>query len=285
MGGEATPELVATNPIGTRLGGFTLQRRLGAGGMAEVFLAVRAGSEETEFAAVKRLLPHLTFDAEFVRMFLAEVKLTAELKHPAIARVLEYGTGEGGHFLAMEYVHGHDVRELLGAVSDEGCPLNVALGIVADLADALHYAHEFRSSDGKVTGLIHRDVSPSNVRIDHTGAVRLLDFGIARATGLTQVTRAGEFKGKVGYMSPEQCRAESVDRRSDIFALGVLLYELMLGRRAFYGKSDLEVMAKVVQGLYETPRQVRADVPAELEALVVRMLNPSPDARPTTTPS
>ncbi len=283
MGQElGTVEAAITAPLGTRLGGFLLQRRLGAGGMAEVFLAVRAGPEGTEYAAVKRLLPHLTFDVEFVRMFLAEVTLTSALQHPAIARVLECGTAEGGHFLAMEYVHGHDVRELLGAVSDQGCPLHVSVGIVAELADALQYAHEFRSPDGKVTGLIHRDVSPSNVRIEHTGAIKLLDFGIARATGLTQVTRAGQLKGKVGYMSPEQCRAESVDRRTDIFALGVLLYELTLGRRAFYGNSDLEVLGKVVQGMYDPPRSVRDDIPSALESLMVRMLSPSADARPST---
>lgn len=275
-------EVATAAPLGTRLGGFSLQRRLGAGGMAEVFLAVRAGPEGTEYAAVKRLLPHLTFDVEFVRMFLAEVTLTSALEHPAIARVLDYGTGEGGHFLAMEYVHGHDVRELLGAVSDVGCPLHVSVGIVAELADALEYAHEYRSPDGKVTGLIHRDVSPSNVRIDHTGAIKLLDFGIARATGLTQVTRAGQLKGKVGYMSPEQCRAESVDRRTDLFALGVLLYELTLGHRAFYGNSDLEVLGKVVQGKYDPPRQVREDLPRGLESLMVRMLSPVADDRPAT---
>lgn len=281
MGEElGTVEAAIAAPLGTRLGGFSLQRRLGAGGMAEVFLAVRAGPEGTEYAAVKRLLPHLTFDVEFVRMFLAEVRFTSALQHPAIARVLEFGTGEGGHFLAMEYVHGHDVRELLAAVSDEGCPLHVAVGIVAELADALEYAHEFRSPDGKVTGLIHRDVSPSNVRIEHTGAIKLLDFGIARATGLTQVTRAGQLKGKVGYMSPEQCRAESVDRRTDIFALGVLLYELLLGQRAFYGNSDLEVLGRVVQGSYDEPRKVRPDLPQPLEALVVRMLSPSANDRP-----
>lgn len=277
-----TVEAAIAPPLGTRLGGFSLQRRLGVGGMAEVFLAIRAGPDGTQFAAVKRLLPHLTFDVEFVRMFLAEVTLTAALEHPAIARVLDYGTGEGGHFLAMEYVHGHDVRELLGAVSNKGCPLHVAVGIVAELADALQYAHEFRSPNGKVTGLIHRDVSPSNVRIEHTGAVKLLDFGIARATGLTQVTRAGQLKGKVGYMSPEQCRAETVDRRTDIFALGVLLYELLLGRRAFYGNSDLEVLARVVKGSYDKPRDVHSDIPEALEALVTRMLAPAASDRPST---
>ena len=268
-------------PLGTRIGGFLLQERLGIGGMAEVFLAARAGPERTEFAALKRLLPHLTFDAEFVRMFLAEVKLTAELDHPGIARVLEYGTGEGGHFLAMEYVHGHDVRDVLGAVSDRGADLAFALGVVADLADALHYAHELRAPDGSARGLVHRDVSPSNVRICSDGAVKLIDFGIAHVSGQTHVTRAGTLKGKVGYMSPEQCRAERVDRRTDIFALGVMLYELTTGRRAFYGPSDLVTLARIIQGQYTSPQAAKPELPTEIAALIVRMLSTNPNKRPS----
>ncbi|MCR9162531.1 MAG: serine/threonine protein kinase [Nannocystaceae bacterium] len=271
------------SPLGTRIGGFLLQERLGAGGMAEVFLAARAGPERTELAALKRLLPHLTFDAEFVRMFLAEVKLTSELDHPGIAKVLEYGTGEGGHFLAMEYVHGHDVRAVLAKVSDRGAELGFALGVIADLADALHYAHEFRSSDGRVQGLVHRDVSPSNVRIATDGSVKLIDFGIAHVAGHTRMTKAGTVKGKVGYMSPEQCRAEAVDRRTDVFALGVMLYELTTGRRAFFGSTDLETLARIIQGQYASPQAVKPELPTEIAALIVRMLESRPSKRPSTT--
>ncbi len=265
---------------GAELGAFRLAERLGVGGMAEVWLAAAGSTEAVELAAVKRLLPHLVWDQEFVRMFVDEVTITAALDHPGIARVLDFGTGPGGYYLAIEYVHGVELRSLLHHFSAETPPLDFALSVVASLADALHYAHEFKASDGSLGGLVHRDVSPSNVMVTYDGVVKLLDFGIARVTDRTRRTRAGTTTGKVGYMAPEQCRADAVDRRTDIFALGVMLYELSTGRRAFYGSNDLAVFAQVLLGRYASPRELNPDIPPELATLIDDMLQVDPDRRP-----
>ncbi len=265
---------------GAKLGSFYLVERLGVGGMAEVWLAAAGSNEAVELAAVKRLLPHLVWDREFVRMFVDEVTITAALDHPGIARVLDFGTGPGGHYLAIEYVHGVELRSVLHRFSAATLPLDFALSVVATLADALHYAHEFKASDGSLGGLVHRDVSPSNVMVAHDGAVKLLDFGIARVTDRTRRTRAGTTTGKVGYMAPEQCRAGAVDRRTDIFALGVILYELCTGRRAFCGSNDLAVFAQVLLGRYVSARELNPDIPPEVATLISDMLQVDPDGRP-----
>lgn len=277
--GSGAPPSAPSEIVGRRFGEFVVVRPLASGGMAQVFLGARSlGGDTTELAAIKRLLPHLTWEPEFVRMFLDEVKITAGLRHPNIARVLDYGTGDGGHFLAMEYVHGADLRSVLARETDEP-PLDFAVGVVLGLATALDYAHRYVSEDGAVVGLVHRDVSPSNVIVGFDGSVKLLDFGIARATGRTQHTRAGTLKGKVGYMAPEQCRGDRLDARTDVFALGVLLYELTTARRAFFADNDFAVVAKILGGEFVRPTAVVDGYPPELAAVIERALRVDPARR------
>lgn len=264
---------------GVQLGAYTIVRPLAVGGMAELYLAVPSRGERYP-VALKRMLPHLAWDPEFVRMFLDEVRIAAALDHPNIVRVLDFGIGDGSHFFAMEYVHGHTVSALQRHWKGPGpMPLSVGVSIVERVAWGLHYAHE---PAPQRDGLIHRDVSPANVMIGFDGNVKLLDFGIARLSQQTQKTRAGTLKGKVGYMSPEQCKGTALDRRSDVFGLGVLLYELSIRRRAFFGDNDFAVMNKIVKGDVQPPREVVPDLPEEVERLILDALSVDPDARPPT---
>ncbi len=267
-------------PPGTRFGEFITVRPLAAGGMAELHLAARPTVAGAELVAIKRLLPHLGWDPEFVRMFLDEVRIAASLHHPNIVRVIDFGVGEGGHYLAMEYLHGRTLRAIQRSVREAGpLPLAFSVGTVVEVAKGLHAAHEHRDVDGNAIEVVHRDVSPSNVMVTFDGQVKLVDFGIARVTQQTQLTRAGTLKGKMGYMSPEQCRGERVDRRSDVFGLGILLYELTVGRRAFYADNDYAVIGKVVDGKYARPGRVVEGFPAALEAVIVRALAVDPEQR------
>jgi eukaryotic-like serine/threonine-protein kinase len=268
-------------PAGTRFGDYVAVRPLAAGGMAELYLAARPiATGPPELVAIKRLLPHLGWDPEFVRMFLDEVRIAASLRHPNIVRVIDYGVGEAGHYLAMEYLHGRTLRAVQRSIRETGpLPLVFAVGVVIEVALGLHAAHEHRDPEGNAIEVVHRDVSPSNVMVTFDGQVKLLDFGIARVTQQTQLTRAGTLKGKMGYMSPEQCRGERVDRRSDIFGLGILLYELTVGRRAFYADNDYAVIGKVVDGVYARPGRLVAGFPAALEAVIVRALAVEPEER------
>jgi len=268
-------------PAGTRFGDFVAVRPLAAGGMAELYLAARpVEGGPPQLAAIKRLLPHLGWDPEFVRMFLDEVRIAASLHHPNIVRVLDFGVGEGGHYLAMEYLHGRTLRAVQRSVRAAGpLPLGFAVGTIVEIAVGLHAAHEHRDAEGNPVEVVHRDVSPSNVMVTFDGDVKLVDFGIARVTEHTQLTRAGTLKGKMGYMSPEQCRGERVDRRSDVFGLGILLYELTVGRRAFYADNDYAVIGKVVDGDYLPPHRAVQGYPPELSAVVARALEVEPDDR------
>jgi serine/threonine-protein kinase len=248
--------------------------------MAELYLGATRGDDgSVELAALKRLLPHLSWDHEFVRMFLEEVHIVAGLKHPNIVRVLDFGTGDGGHYLALEYVHGETLLRVLKELGDDEPALDFALGVVAECARGLDYAHEYQSPNASVVGLVHRDVSPSNVMVSHKGEVKLLDFGIARISGRTQYTKNGMLKGKVGYMAPEQCRGEPVDRRTDVFGLGILLYELSLGRRAFVGGNEFAVVGRILAGEYVRPREVNPDFPEVLENVIVKALSVDPATR------
>ncbi len=264
---------------GVRLGAYTLVRPLAVGGMAELYLATPTKGQPHP-VALKRMLPHLAWDPEFVRMFLDEVRIIAGLDHPNIVHVLDYGIGDGSHFFAMEYVHGKTVGALQQQwKGPQPLPLSVGVAIVEAVASGLHYAHE---PGPERSGLVHRDVSPANVMVAFDGTVKLLDFGIARLSQETQRTRAGTLKGKVGYMSPEQCKGVALDRRSDVFGLGVLLYELAVRRRAFFGDNDFAVMNKVVKGEFVPPRNIIPELPAQLDTLIRDTLRVKPEDRPPT---
>jgi len=264
---------------GTRIGRYTIVRRLATGGMAELYLARVEGLRGFEkLVALKLVLPHLADDPDFVSMFLDEARLAATLDHPNVVHVIDVGRFGRDHFFAMEYVHGEDLRSVVRRARD-GIPLGCALAIVAGVAAGLHHAHERRGPDGTPLGLVHRDVSPANVILTYDGAVKVVDFGIARVGARSKATRLGVVKGKSGYMSPEQCRGEPVDRRGDVFGLGILLWELTVGRRLFLGEHDYAVMSKIVFGLVPHPCEIVPDYPQELANVVMRALHRDPDRR------
>jgi len=267
---------------GTRIGNYKLVRLLAVGGMAELYLARRTGSDGFEkIVALKRLLPRLASDSDFVTMFLDEARLTAALRHPNIAQVHDSGRWEGNHYFAMEYVHGRDIRTVLQMAKDQGRGLSLAnaLTIVRGVASGLHHAHEQKGLGGKPLATVHRDVSPSNVMVTFDGDVKIVDFGIARAAARGTKTRSGSIKGTVSYMSPEQCRGDDLDRRSDVFAIGILLFELTTGTRFVKHTHEYAVMHQLVHEDAPRPSSRRRDYPPELERIVMRALQRDRDER------
>jgi eukaryotic-like serine/threonine-protein kinase len=214
-------------------------------------------------------------------MFLDEARLAAALNHQNVAQVFEVGQENGVHYLAMEYVHGQDLRAVLAKAGQSGAriPIELSLAIVAGAAAGLHHAHDRRSPDGVPLGIVHRDVSPSNVMIGYDGAVKLLDFGIAKATSRSVETQSGIIKGKFAYMSPEQCRGREVDRRSDVFSLGIILYEITTQHRCFRADSDFDTMHRIVTGDVVRPSRLVATYPQELEKIVMTALAVDPARR------
>ena len=281
MNPSAIPQ-VYDLPRGTVLGKYEILRKLAVGGMAEIYLARQRGTAGFEkVVVIKRILPNVAEDPTFVQMFLGEARLAATLQHPNIADVYDVGDYEGTPFFAMEYVHGQDVRAIRQAARkrNEHVPLAIGLAIVHGTASALDYAHEKLAPDGLPLGLVHRDVSASNVIVSYDGAIKLLDFGIARATSHTHKTQTGTLKGKIPYMSPEQCRGMPLDFKSDLFSLGVVMYELTTGRRPFRGESDFEIMDQIVHKGAAPPSSVVTGYPPELDAIVMKLLAMKPEDR------
>ena len=269
-------------PVGKRFGRYTLLRPIGRGGMAEVWKAKIHGAQNFQrLVVVKRILPHLSSDPEFVGMFTAEAMLSAQLNHPNIVQVFEFSEVEGEHYLAMEFVQGINVGEILKQLGRVPVPLGMAAHIVREVSSALDYAHALTDEDGRPLSIIHRDVSPSNVMIGFDGAVKLVDFGVAKALRQSgEDTRTGALKGKVSYMSPEAVDGEfELDGRTDIFAAGVLLFELLTGRRLFKGQDDLKTIALIRTCKVDPPSQFRDDVPPELDRIVKKALERDRDAR------
>jgi len=252
-----------------RVGRYELLRHLATGGMAELFLARAVGIADFEkLLVLKRILPRYAEDALFVRLLLDEARLAATLHHSNIVQVYEVGRAEGTYYFTMEFVHGRDLRQVFQR-SAGALPLEHALGIVTEAAAGLHHAHEKRGADGMPLGIVHRDVSPSNLLVGFDGGVKLGDFGIARAT-LEKQADATSGAGKAPYMSPEQVLELPLDRRSDIFSLGVILHELLTGKRLFSG-SDAEVMERVTQEAIRPPSTL-AELPPELDRVAARAL-------------
>jgi hypothetical protein len=262
-------------------------RRLAVGGMAEIFLARVPGVGIEGFeklVVLKKILPQHALDPELLRMFLDEARLSATLTHPHVTQVYDVGTDGEAPFFAMEYVHGANLRELMRAQArkaDVPLPLGPALAIVAAAADGLHHAHERLGPGGEPLEIVHRDVSPSNVLVSYDGGVKVSDFGIAKWAYQRTQTQEGTLKGKFAYMSPEQCRGRPVDRRSDIFALGTILYELTTGAPPFAAESDLEILNQIANGIAPPPVWPAAlgAYPPGLSAIVMRALAPDPAER------
>jgi serine/threonine protein kinase len=265
-----------------QFGKYTLLRRLATGGMAEIFLARQGGVGGFEKdVVVKRLLPEHAAHPDFVSMFLDEARIAAHLTHPNIAQIFDLGQEGDDYYIAMEYVRGADLRRVCSQGIAEGnyLPLHLAIRVVTEVCDALAYAHSRTDKDGQPMGIVHRDISPTNVLVTFDGGVKLVDFGIAKAANKVSVTKVGQIKGKYGYMSPEQCRGDALDARSDIFAVGINLYEITLGRRLFRGDSDVETIRAIESGAVPAPRSISPDYPATLEQIVLRALAPRPEDR------
>jgi len=265
-----------------RLGRYLVLKHLASGGMADVLLARTDGIEGFErHVVVKRIRSEHAKDQRFIQMFLDEARVAASLHHANIVQVHDIGEARGEYFFAMEYLHGEDLRKILGVTSKNKThmPLGYVCAIVSAAAAGLHYAHERRGADKKPLNIVHRDVSPSNIFVSYDGSVKLVDFGIAKAALRQVETRSGSLKGKVSYMSPEQCRGDEVDRRSDVYALGVLLYELATTTRLFKGDNDYLMMDAIVNGKVPLPRVRRPDLPNELSSIIMHALAVDPERR------
>ena len=263
------------------LGRFQIIGRLATGGMAEVYLALSGELPGYRtLLVVKRILPHLASNRQFIGMFLDEARLAALLDHPNVVRIIEVGHDGEEYFLAMELVQGKPLSAVLRKATRERRPPSPALAayVIAQAASGLGYAHALTDGDGRPLGVVHRDVSPQNILLSFEGAVKLIDFGVARAFGRVAHTSPGGLKGKIEYMSPEQASAEEVDHRADVFALGVVLWEVLTGRRLYRRETELATMRAILDDPIPRPSEV-ADVPPELDAVVMRALRKRRDAR------
>jgi serine/threonine-protein kinase len=266
-----------------RFGKYELLERLGQGGMAEVFLAVAPGlAGFSKKLVLKRVLPSLEADPNQVEMFLDEARLAARLEHPNICQVFDLGEHDGTYFIVMEHVPGVAFNKVIEHFRKQGklVPFEVGLRAVAQLLEALEYAHSLKDDRGRPLNLVHRDVTPSNIMVTPLGSVKLLDFGIARASTRKHQTQVGMTKGKLGYMSPEQCRADPLDNRSDLFAVGAILYVLSTGRAPYVTRNlSTETFEDMVFARFPRPRDVQPSIPPELERVVLKAMSADPKDR------
>lgn len=256
-----------------RFGRYQLIEHLAKGGMAQIF---KAATPNGKVFTLKKILSDYSSNPEFIKMFLEEAKISLNLKHPHIVRVLDFGHVEGAYFLAMEYVFGKDVGTLLRTSVEKRIyiPIDVACYIIWQCARALEYAHSLVDSFGKPSGVIHRDISPPNILISFNGDSKILDFGIAKATRSTsrQNTRSGVLKGKFSYMSPEQASGQGLGRQSDLFSLGIVFYELLTSRSLFFSQDEMETLDRVRRADVPSPKKYRKDIPDEVEKIVMKCL-------------
>jgi len=257
-----------------QFGRYELLRKLAAGGMGQVFLARKKGVGFEKLVVLKRILPHLVEDEEFFTMFLDEARLTARLNHPNVAQIFDVEAEAGQHLVVMEYVQGEDVRrvEKKARLAGQKLPVGVILRVIADAAAGLDYAHKARDDQGQPLGIVHRDISPQNILVGFDGGVKLIDFGVAKAAGRAQHTATGVLKGKFPYMSPEQAEGEELDARSDVFALGIVLWELLCDKRLFKGDSDVMSQRLVKACQVPKPSELNTQLPAALDAIVLKSL-------------
>ena len=269
-----------TLEAGTPIGKYVVKRKLAEGGMAEIYLATARGAEGFEKEVViKRVRSFLSDDEGFVRMFINEARLVSRLNHANVVQIFDFDKHEDSYYLAMEYVRGSSLWELRKRCREKGIrmPPVLVAHVGAQVAAGLHYAHRTKSPEGESLGLVHRDVTPHNVLLSFDGAVKLTDFGIAKAGN--RLTQPGVLKGKFAYMSPEQARGEEVDARTDIFALGVVLWEMLTGGRLFDGDSEVAVLRAVRESVIVPPARLNPDVPAALDTVVLTALEREPEAR------
>lgn len=268
--------------MGTPFGRYELLKRIAAGGMGEVYLARQAGLEGFEkLLVVKVLLPNLAEDREFTEMFLDEARIAARLDHPNIGQIYDMGEVDGSYYIAMEYIRGDDVVRLWKQArhQNRSIPAALAVRIAADAAAGLDYAHKAVGIDNEPLHLIHRDVSPQNILVTFDGGVKLIDFGVAKAAGRVSHTSAGTIKGKFAYMSPEQISGGDIDHRSDIFALGVVLFEMLTARRLFKRENEVQTIQAVSECEIPPPSEVEPSIDPMLEGILLKALAKDRDDR------
>jgi serine/threonine-protein kinase len=271
----------ASLPAICMFGRYEILGRLAFGGMAEIFLARESSGAGARHVVIKRVLPNVADDAKFVEMFLNEARLAIQLNHPNICHIYEFGDLEGSYFIAMEWIDGVPLGKLIRRArkSGKGVPVEIAVRIGAQVAAALHYAHRAKDGLGRPMNIVHRDVTPHNVMVAFDGQVKLLDFGIAKAETQTQKTEAGTVKGKFSYMSPEQCTGKPIDGRSDVFALGICLWEAIVGRALYRRETQYETMHAVIHEPPPSLKKYRRGVSSTLDAIVAQALAKTPDER------
>jgi serine/threonine protein kinase len=259
-----------------QIGKYQLIHKLATGGMAEVFLAKAAGPMGFEkLCVLKRILPHLASEPTFVDMFLSEARLAAQLNHPNIVNIFDFGEAEGTYFLAMEYVDGPNLREMIRRASGASLSLPIAFcaRVISAACEGLAFAHDFKDPATTLPmNIVHRDISPDNLLLSRQGAVKVVDFGIAKAAGQSPHTQTGVLKGKLAYMAPEQLRNEPLDRRADVYALGVVLYELLTGLKPFMATSEAGMVQAILFELQVPVAQRRPDVPEGLQRILTKAL-------------
>ncbi|MEM7048736.1 MAG: TonB family protein [Acidobacteriota bacterium] len=278
----AEPASAGSAEMPPPFGQYSLLERIAVGGMAEVWKARMKGVEGFQkTVAIKKILPHLTHNEDFVTMFIDEAKLAAQLSHPNIIHIYDLGKINSHYYIAMEYVDGLNLREILNTSRDRAVPMDegLALLIGARLASALDYAHRKRDFEGRDLGLVHRDVSPQNVLVSHDGDIKLCDFGIAKAVAKASHTQMGALKGKIQYMSPEQAWGRSVDPRSDIFSLGTLVYEMLTGQKLFSGDSEISVLEAVRECQVQPPREINPAINSDANRVLMTALAKDPEDR------
>jgi serine/threonine-protein kinase len=263
-------------------GTYILRERIAAGGMAEVFDAVLVGDAGFERrVAVKRILPDLAADEGFLSMFVDEAKIAVQLSHSNIAQILELGWAEGAYYIVLEYVDGKELKAIVQAQRGRGLgvPIPIACHIAMRIAEALSHAHNATGRDGQPLAVIHRDLSPHNVMVDYDGAVKVIDFGLAKARGRVTKTAVGILKGKLSYMSPEQATGQPLDARSDIFSLGTCFFEMLTGQALFQRDTDNATYAAVCSARIPAFRELVPNLPTDLERVVRRALTKDPQGR------
>jgi serine/threonine protein kinase len=272
---DAVIPLPLTRPVPQplrRFGKYHLVQKLAEGGMAEIFLAKQLGAQGFERdVVVKCMLEHFSSSGEFVEMFLDEARVAARLFHPNIVQITDLGVADGRYFICMEYLPGEDLQRIIDRCSQRGTPIpiSIAAKIIQAACEGLEFAHSYQEG-GRPAQLVHRDVSPSNIIVTYQGHVKVLDFGIAKASSKLVQTQPGTVKGKLGYMSPEQARGEPLDARCDVFSLGITLHELLTGRRVFEKDSEVSVLMAMISQPIPPPSSIRADVPPAIDAVVMR---------------
>jgi serine/threonine protein kinase/TolA-binding protein len=270
-----------TEILPIRFGKYLLLEKIAIGGMAELYRARITGTQGFEkIVAIKKLLPHLNDEVELVKAFIHEAKLAALLQHQNIVNIFDFGSMEGTYFIAMEHLFGKDLHLITEKSEEKKLPLSLdhALYIAAKICEGLDYAHQLKDFQGNPLNIIHRDISPQNILVTYDGEVKIVDFGIAKAAGQNTKTREGVIKGKVSYMSPEQAAGKAIDKRSDIFSAGILLYEMVTGSRMFDGDA-LQVLSKVREVQFQPSRDVASELPPRVHEILDRALAKDPAER------